>query len=166
MKGTVMTRKMQNRGKNANQAGQPKKRRSKCSRRKQQKQNDSNVRPVAKKENYSLHQSRHEIEREYLQEMYEMLKCEESNTAFDRTKLDRLTKLFEKLNEEDEDLKTGGTEQNTRKDDAGERNFKDKLDEDCTPTFNDKATHHENNTQKKLKLPINLVQYYIELIYI
>ena len=82
-----------------------------------------------------------------------MVICKESNTSFDRTKLDKLTKLLEKLNEEDEDFKTAGTKRNARQDDAVAKNLEERLDEDHTPTFNYKATHHENNAHKKLKFP-------------
>ena len=102
---------LQKRGKNENQTGQPKKRKGNCSRRKAEKQDNSYSEPMVEKENYSLYQSIHKIEREYLQEMDEMVMCEENNTFFDRTKLDRLTKLLEKLNEEDENFETAGTKQ-------------------------------------------------------
>ena len=82
-----------------------------------------------------------------------MVICEESNTSFDRTKLDKLTKLLEKLNEEYEDFRTFGTKQNARQDDAVEKTLKEKLDEDHTPIFNYNTTHHENNAHEKLKLP-------------
>ena len=43
--------------------------------------------------------------------------------------------------------------QNAKQNDVIGKTLKDKLNEDLTPTFNHKATHHENNTHKKLKLP-------------
>ena len=60
---------LQKRGKNENHIGQPKKRKGNCSRRKAEKQDNSYSEPMVEKENYSLYQSRHKIEREYLQEM-------------------------------------------------------------------------------------------------
>ena len=105
---------LQKRDTNENQTGQPKKRKGNCSRRKAEKQDNSYSEPMVEKGNYSLYQSRHKIEREYQQEMDEMVMCEENNTYFDRTKLDRLTKLLEKLNEEDENFETAGTKQNAK----------------------------------------------------
>ena len=102
---------LQKRDKDANQTVQPKKRRNNCSRKKFQKHNNDNLEPMVKKEKCSPYQSRHEIEREYLQEMDEMVECEESNTAFDKTKLEKLTKILEKLNKEDEDFKNDGTKE-------------------------------------------------------
>ena len=131
---------LQKRDKNANQTVQPKKRRNNCSRKKLQKQNNLNLEAMVKKEKCSPYQSRHEIEREYLQEMDEMVKCEESNTAFDKTKLEKLTKILEKLNEEDEDFEKDASKENARPDDAVERTFKKKLDDDHTPTTNDIGT--------------------------
>ena len=71
--------------------------------------------------------------------MDEMVKCEESNTAFDKTKLEKLTKILEKLNEEDEDFKNDGAKENARQDNAVGRTFKKKLDDDHTPTTNGKG---------------------------
>ena len=34
-----------------------------------------------------------------------MIRCEDKNIHFDRTKLDKLTEILERLNKEDEDLK-------------------------------------------------------------
>ena len=41
--------------------------------------------------------------------MDETVKCEESNTAFDKAKLEKPTKILEKLKEEEEDFKNDGT---------------------------------------------------------
>ena len=144
---------LQKRDKNAHQTVQPKKRRKNYSRKKLQTQNNLNLEPMVKKEKCSPYQSTHEIEREYLQEMDEMVKCEESNTAFDKTKLEKLTKILEKLNEEDKDFEKGASQENARQDDAVERPFKKKLDDDRTPTTNDIGTHCRIDKQNKQKLP-------------
>ena len=104
--------------KSAHHTIQPKRERNNCSGKELQKQNNPTLEPMVKEGKYNLNQSRHEIEREYLQEMDEKVKCEDNNTAFDSTKLDKLTKLLEKLNEEDDDFKTPSTKQHERKDDA------------------------------------------------
>ena len=132
---------LQKRDKNANPTVQPMRRRKNCFRKKLQKQNNVNLEPMVKKEKCSLNQSRHDMEREYLQEMDEMVMCEESNTPFDKTKLDKLTIILEKLNEEDKDFTTDGTKENSRQDDVVGRAFKKKLEDDHTPTTNEKGTH-------------------------
>ena len=75
-----------------------------------------------------------------------MMKCEESTTAFDKTKLDKLTKLLEKLNGENENFTTAGAKQNARQDDAVDRTFKkEKLDDHIMPASSYRGTHYYND---------------------
>ena len=69
--------------------------------------------------------------------------------------MEKLTKILEKLNEEDEDFKNDGTKEkeNARQEDAIGRAFKKKLDDDHTPTTNDKLTHCRIDKQNKLRPP-------------
>ena len=92
------------------QIKRPRKRRNNSPRRKAQKKNIFYPESSVQNNKYSPYNSRHEIEREYLHEMDEMIRCEEEKTTFDKTKLERLTELLERLNDEEFESTTVETE--------------------------------------------------------
>ena len=92
----------------ADDTARPKRKRVRNSSKKAQKEKDTFVKPNIENNAFSLYNSRHEIERDYINEMDEMIRCEDNSIHFDRTKLDKLTEILERLNKEDEDFKRTG----------------------------------------------------------
>ena len=63
--------------------------------------------------------------------MDEMIRCEEENTTFDKTKLEKLTELLERLN--DEEFKSTTVEKETKGDNIDDICLNIELDSDYTP---------------------------------
>ena len=63
--------------------------------------------------------------------MDEMIRCEEENITFDKTKLEKLTELSERLN--DEDFKSTTVEKESKGDNTGDICLNMELDSDHTP---------------------------------
>ena len=109
----------------ANDTGKPKSKKVKCSSKKAQKEKNSSVKPNIENNVFSPYNSRHEIERDYLYEMDEMIQCEDNNIHFDRTKLEKLTKILKRLNKEDEDFRKTEINEETAEVDRRDRSPKE-----------------------------------------
>eukprot|EP00112_Aurelia_sp_Birch-Aquarium-sp1_P025616 Seg86.4 transcript_id=Seg86.4/GoldUCD/mRNA.D3Y31 product="hypothetical protein" protein_id=Seg86.4/GoldUCD/D3Y31 len=127
----------------------PKKRRNNSSTKKAQKANSFTQESSVQNNKYSPYNSRHEIE--YLHEMDEMIRCEEENITFDKTKLDKLTELLERLN--DEEFKSATVEKETKRDTIDDISLNKELACDHTPVTKNKDSCYLKDNTCKSKFP-------------
>ena len=133
------------------QIKKPRKIRNNSPGRKAQKKNSFTPESSVQNNKYSPYNSRHEIEREYLHEMDEMVMCEEENITFDKTKLEKLTELLERLS--DEEFKSTTVEKETKGDNTDDICLNMELDSDHTPVTKNNDSCYLKNKTCKSKLP-------------
>ena len=83
--------------------------------------------------------------------MDEMIRCEEENTTFDKTKLEKLTELLERLN--DEEFKSTTVEKETKGDNIDDICLNMELDSDHTPVTKNNDSCYLKNKTSKSKFP-------------
>ena len=157
------TDKMQNIGKetkprNSKEAktddtGKPKNKKVKHSSIKAQKEKNSLVKPNIEKNVFSPYNSRHEIERDYLNEMDEMIRCEDNNIYFDRAKLEKLTEILERLNKEDEDFRKADIHEEIAEVDRRDRHLKEETNYDYMSTASEIVNKKFKEISNKSKVP-------------
>ena len=157
------TDKMQNIGKetkprNSKEAktddtGKPKNKKVKHSSIKAQKEKNSLVKPNIENNVFSPYNSRHEIERDYLNEMDEMIRCEDNNIYFDRAKLEKLTEILERLNKEDEDFRKADIHEEIAEVDRRDRHLKEETNYDYMSTASEIVNKKFKEISNKSKVP-------------
>ena len=157
------TDKMQNIGKetkprNSKEAktddtGKPKNKKVKHSLIKAQKEKNSLVKPNIENNVFSPYNSRHEIERDYLNEMDEMIRCEDNNIYFDRAKLEKLTEILERLNKEDEDFRKADIHEEIAEVDRRDRHLKEETNYDYMSTASEIVNKKFKEISNKSKVP-------------
>ena len=127
-------------------------RRVKTSQKKAQKENNTFVKP---NNTFSPYNRRHETERDYLNQMDEKIWCEDNNIHSDKTKLDKLTDILEKLNKEDEDFKEADINEEIMENQEKERTLKEDTYYDSMSTPNKYANEQCQEMSTKCKVPPN-----------